>query len=280
MSLRPRGRHKPSVPSVTNSSVPFLGLSFDAIRTSLNDLKDSTDVFPPLKSAVGAVLAVWDLSDRVSTSDKHAEGLAWRAVCILDAIYNVSGGGAGPVSAAVLDAIRTFVGLLREISAAMEEELKPGWLHLQKRESRLAQFVARLDVISEAFKIGSAAPVEEQPIPATPDQASKLQTIQKVIRISHVSGGTGGSGGMGGRDGGVGGPGYGPSFQAETIMIQNCPPEHERLEQSNICLDTEVRVLHTEVRVLHTEVRILRTVVLFRLSPVSRGYPSGCAGAL
>jgi hypothetical protein len=51
------------MPSVTNSSAPFLGLSFDAIRTSLNDLKDSTDVFPPLKSAVGAVLAVWDLAD-------------------------------------------------------------------------------------------------------------------------------------------------------------------------------------------------------------------------
>jgi hypothetical protein len=47
---------------------------------------------------------------RVSTSDEHAEGLAWRAVCILDAIYDASGGGVGPVSAAVLDAIRTFVG--------------------------------------------------------------------------------------------------------------------------------------------------------------------------
>ncbi|KAJ7348002.1 hypothetical protein DFH08DRAFT_156036 [Mycena albidolilacea] len=266
MSLRSRGRHKPPVPSVAKSSAPFLSLSFDAIRTSLNDLKDSTDIFPPLNSAAGAVLAVWDLADRLSTSDEHAEGLAWRAVCILDAIYNASGGGAGPVSAAVLDAIRTFVGLLREISAAMEEELKPGRLRLQKRESGLAQFVARLDATSEAFKIGSAAPAEEQAIPATPDQASELRTIQTVIRISHVSGGTGGSGGMGGREGGVGGPGYGPSFQAETIMIQNCPPEHERLEQSNIRLDTEVRVL--------------RTVVLFGLSPVSRGYPSGCAGAL
>jgi hypothetical protein len=47
---------------------------------------------------------------------------------------------------------------------------------------------------------------------------------------------------MGGREGGVGGPGYGPSFQAETIMIQNCPPEHERLEQSN------VRIAHARAR--------------------------------
>ncbi|KAJ7938357.1 hypothetical protein B0H13DRAFT_1851796 [Mycena leptocephala] len=229
MSLRPRGRHKPPgltkgndpVPSV--SSAPFLGLSFDAIRTSLNDLKDSTDVFPPLKSALPLHQRLTIAPrQRVSTSDEHAEGLAWRAVCILDAIYNASGGGVGPVSAAVLDAIRTFVGLLREISAAMEEELKPGRLHLQKRESRLAQFVARLDVISEAFKVRLhryhtspyrvTAPVEEQPIPATPDQPRELQTIQTIR--------------------------------------------------------------------LDTEVRVLRTVVLFGLSPVSRGYPSGCAGAL
>jgi hypothetical protein len=53
------------VASVTNLSAPFLALPSDSdkIRTSLNVLKDSTDVFLPFKSAVGAVLAVWDLVD-------------------------------------------------------------------------------------------------------------------------------------------------------------------------------------------------------------------------
>ncbi|KAJ7019696.1 hypothetical protein C8F04DRAFT_1146978 [Mycena alexandri] len=273
MSLRPRGPHKAPVPSVANSPAPFEGLSSDAIRTSLNNLKNSPDVFPPFKSAVSAVLAVWDLADHVSEYDEHAEGLARRAFDILDIIFNVSGGGVGPVSVAMLDAIRTFVGLLHEISAAMEEELELGRLHLQTRESQLAQFGVRLDVIFEGFKIGSAGSVEEQPVPATARRASILRTIPTVIRMSHVSGGIGGSGGRGGREGGTGGLGSGPRFQAETIMIQNCSPEHERLEQSFIRLDTELRVLHTEVRVL-------RTVVLFGLSPVSRGYPSGCAGAL
>ncbi|KAF7378430.1 hypothetical protein MSAN_00269800 [Mycena sanguinolenta] len=269
MSLGPHG---PAVPSVTNASAPFLGLSFDAIRTSLNDLKDSTDVVPPLKSAVDAVLTVWDLAERVSTSDEHAEGLAWRAVCILDAIYNAIGDGTDPVIPAVLDAISTFVGLLHEISTTMEEELKPARLHLRRRKSRLAQFVTQLDVTFDAFKIGAATPTKEQLIPANPDQPSELQT-QTVIKISHVSGGTGGSGGMGGRESGDGGPGYGPSFRAETITIQNCPPEYERLEKSNIRLATEVRVLHAEVRGL-------RSIVLFGLTPVSSGYLSGCAGAL
>ncbi|KAJ7759935.1 hypothetical protein B0H16DRAFT_1533069, partial [Mycena metata] len=269
MSLRPRGRQKSA--TVANASAPLGGLSFDAIQTSLNDLENS-DVFPPFKDAVSAVLAVWDLANRVSKYNEYAEGLAWRAFDILDTIFNLSGGGAGPISGAMHDAIQTFVGLLNEISAAMEEELEGGRLNLQNRESGLVQFVERLDVTSEAFKIGSPGSIK-QPVPATAGRATRFKTMPTVIRMSHVSGGIGGSGGRGGREGGAGGLGSGPRFQAETIMIQNCSPEHERLEQSYIRLDGELRVLHAEVRVL-------RTVVLFGLSPVSRGYPSGCACAL
>ncbi|KAF8206993.1 hypothetical protein K438DRAFT_1815507 [Mycena galopus ATCC 62051] len=263
MSLRPRGRHKPPVA--------------DEIRTSLGVLKESTYLLP-YKSAVGAVLAVWDFADRVPAFD---EQLAWRALHILITIFDAGGGGAGPVSAAVLNAIVTFEGLLREISAAMEEELEPRWLrvlHMQKHESRLPPLVARLDVISEAFETWSAAGVEEQPVPAAPDQSS-------VTSIPGVFGGTGGPGGAGGGEGGAGGLGQGPSLYGN-ITINNCLPEHKRLEQSNIRLVTDVRDLYAEVRVLHTEVRSLnnqmrfRTVVLFAVSPVSRGYLSGCAGAL
>jgi len=181
----------------------------------------------------------------------------------------------GPVSPAMLDAIKTFVGLLHQISAAMEQELELGRVNMRSRESQLAQFVVLLDDILEVFefKVGSADFMEEQPAPATAARATAFRTIPKVIRMSHISGGIGGDGGRGGMSGGAGGLGSGPRFQAETIMIQNCSPDHERLEQSYIRLDTELRVLHTEVRVL-------RTVVLFGLSPVSRGYRSGCAGAL
>ncbi|KAJ7252326.1 ankyrin repeat-containing domain protein [Mycena rebaudengoi] len=47
--------------------------------------------------------------------------------------------------------------------------------------------------------------------------------------ISHVSGGTGGAGGRGGQEGGGGGAGHGPSFQAETIVIQNNPAERNKI---------------------------------------------------
>jgi len=171
MDLRRRGRNKRRVGSVATSShselttAPFLVLSSDAIRTSLTLLKESTDVFPPLKSAVSGVLAVWDLADRVSTSDEGARVLAWRAVGILDAIYNAVGEGTSTtISPGLLQDVLKFEELLHEISTAMEAHLKPRWvrrmLRLRKLESQLVRFTSRLDAASEAFKIGSSSRVE------------------------------------------------------------------------------------------------------------------------
>ncbi|KAJ7479684.1 hypothetical protein FB451DRAFT_163858 [Mycena latifolia] len=165
MNPRPRGRHKGRVTSAaTSTECTTLALSSDAIRTSLNLLKEAADVFPPLKSAAGGVLAVWDLADRVSASDENAQALAWRAVGILDAIYNAVGGGTSPIPPSMLADIVKFEALLREISTAMNEQLKQGRLrrvlHLRKRESGLARFTSRLDAASEAFKIGSSTRVE------------------------------------------------------------------------------------------------------------------------
>ncbi|KAJ6522791.1 hypothetical protein DFH09DRAFT_1421460 [Mycena vulgaris] len=170
MNLRPRGRHRGRAapmppPAPGSTAAPFLALSSDSIRASLHLLRDSADVFPPLKSAVGGVLAVWDLADRVSTSDDNAQALAWRAVGILDAIYNAVGGAdSGSVSPGMLQEILKFEQLLREISAAMKGQLKAGRfrrvLHLRRHESQLAGFTSRLDAAAEAFKIGSSTRVE------------------------------------------------------------------------------------------------------------------------
>ncbi|KAJ7689722.1 hypothetical protein B0H17DRAFT_1066122 [Mycena rosella] len=168
MNLRPRGRQKgPVAPAAAHSSrstAPTLGaLSSDAIRESLSLLKDSADAFPPLKSAVGGVLAVWDLAERVSASDENAQALAHRVTGILDTISK-SVGKTGSVSPEMQREIDKFNALLDEISAAMKGHLKAGRLrrvlHLRRQESRLAQFTARLDAAAEAFKIGSSARTE------------------------------------------------------------------------------------------------------------------------
>ncbi|KAJ7479722.1 hypothetical protein FB451DRAFT_1239684 [Mycena latifolia] len=237
MNLRPRGRHKGRVASAATSTdeCTALALSSDAVRTSLNLLKEAADVFPPLKSAAGGVLAVWDLADRVSASDENAQALAWRAVGILDAIYNAVGGGTSPIPPSMLADIVKFEHLLRDISTAMEEQLKQGRLrrvlHLRKRESRLARFTSRLDAASEAFKIGASTRVE---LASTRIELA-VEKIQEDVSATAAD----------------------VLSTAALVVV---------LEQSNIRLRGEVQVL--------------RTVVLFGLSPVSRGYDSGCACAL
>ncbi|KAJ6476065.1 hypothetical protein DFH09DRAFT_440274 [Mycena vulgaris] len=99
-------------------------------------------------------------------SDDNARVLAWRAVGILDAIYNAVGGAdSAAISPDMLQEILKFEKLLREISAAMERQLKAARsfrcvLHLRRHESQLAGFASRLDAASEAFKIGSSTRVE------------------------------------------------------------------------------------------------------------------------
>lgn len=72
LRLRPRGRHKGrSAPTVTEETTPVS----DAARLALNLVREAADVFPPLKSVSGGVLAVWDLADRLSASDENATAL-------------------------------------------------------------------------------------------------------------------------------------------------------------------------------------------------------------
>ncbi|KAJ7506955.1 hypothetical protein B0H11DRAFT_1969636 [Mycena galericulata] len=174
MNLRPRGRHKwralvavsgsTSSSSSSASATPaFLAETSDAIRELLSLVKESTEVFPPLKSAVGGVLVVWDLADRMSAFDENAQALASRAVGIFDATFNAVGRSA-TISPGMLQDILKFEELLREITTTIEAQLKPGpfrrLLRLRKHENRLAGFISRLDAASETFKIGSTTRVE------------------------------------------------------------------------------------------------------------------------
>ncbi|KAJ7689714.1 hypothetical protein B0H17DRAFT_1066105 [Mycena rosella] len=246
MNLRPRGRQKGRVAPVAAHSTgpPFAALSSDAIRESLSLIKGSADAFPPLKSTVVGVLAVWDLVERVSASDENAQALARRVVGILDVIYKAVGGGAVPVSPEMLEEMLKFeeyAQLLHEISAAMEQHLKAGRLrrvlHLRRQESRLAQFTARLDAAAEAFKIGSSTRIDSTSthIELT---STRIESTSSRVELTLKK------------------------IQADVVMLA------VGLEESNIRLRGEVKFLR-------------QTVVLFGLSPVSRGFSEGgCACAL
>ncbi|KAJ7788639.1 hypothetical protein B0H13DRAFT_2174339, partial [Mycena leptocephala] len=135
-------------------------LTWDAIRTSLEIVQQSADACPPLKSAVGAVIALCDLADRIATSDANAEALTWRAFTILETIHNAIDSNK-PVPPHLLRSIEQFEQLLIEIRTAMEvlanENRVLHVLRLRRNESKLAKFTARLDYMAELFTIGAMA---------------------------------------------------------------------------------------------------------------------------
>ncbi|KAJ6611960.1 hypothetical protein B0H10DRAFT_2054175 [Mycena sp. CBHHK59/15] len=141
----------------------FTTLTSDAILTSLNLLKDPADAFPPLKSVVGGVIAVWNLAERVAALDEEAQKLAWRAITILDTIYNAVG-DADPQSLSphVLQSILDFECLLNDLHKAMDRIAKRRihrLLYLRRTENQLASFNLRLDSMAETFTIGTLAHV-------------------------------------------------------------------------------------------------------------------------
>ncbi|KAJ6505404.1 hypothetical protein C8R45DRAFT_548707 [Mycena sanguinolenta] len=136
------------------------GLTWDAIRTMLEVANDSADVFPPLKSAVGGVVALCNLADRLAASDENAKMLVWRSVTILDTIYRAIDPDAyAIIPAHFLDGILQFEQLINEIRKAMEAIMKKnrrGVLripHLRRNESQLAKFTERLDSAAELFTV-------------------------------------------------------------------------------------------------------------------------------
>ncbi|KAJ7661807.1 hypothetical protein B0H17DRAFT_1185126 [Mycena rosella] len=101
-------------------------LTLDALRTTLELVNGSADVCPPLKSAVGAVVGVCNLADRVAVFDTNAEALVWRSITILDTIYNsVDGTNPGLIPPHLLHNIVQFEQLLTEIAIAIDDD--PDW---------------------------------------------------------------------------------------------------------------------------------------------------------
>ncbi|KAJ7909051.1 hypothetical protein B0H13DRAFT_1878070 [Mycena leptocephala] len=247
MDLRRRGRNKGRVALAATSSrselttPPFLALSSDAIRTSLTLLKESTDVFPPLKSA------------RVSTSDEDARVLAWRAVGILDAIYNAVGEGTSTtISPGMLQDVLKFEELLHEISTAMEAHLKPRWvrrmLQLRKHESQLVRFTSRLDAASEAFKVRFKKKLIcfLQVISMPSDwMSSRVEVAAEKIQ--------------------------GSSSRVE-VVVEKIQGSSTRVEGTVERIQVLAIGLEQSNSRLCGEVQVLRTVVLFGLSPISHRY--------
>ncbi|KAF7347082.1 hypothetical protein MVEN_01462200 [Mycena venus] len=128
-------------------------------------LSQSADAFPPLKSAVGGVLAVWDIAQRAKRCKSEARDIALRTKAILDVIAD-----AVPDPSAIpqpmLRSIERFTVLLEEIRCTMEAISLAGskWriAHLNRNERVLQGIRSRLDDAYRDFVAASALRVEAQ----------------------------------------------------------------------------------------------------------------------
>ncbi|KAJ7804780.1 hypothetical protein B0H14DRAFT_2882902 [Mycena olivaceomarginata] len=120
----------------------------DILSTSLFALKESADAFPPLKSAVGGVLAVWDVAQRAKHSKSDACEIALRTEKILNVIADAVPDGSA-ISSPLLDSIERFTVLLDLIRCSMEAIAFSGGVdrlvHLRRNERALRAIKTQLD---------------------------------------------------------------------------------------------------------------------------------------
>ncbi|KAJ7450338.1 hypothetical protein FB451DRAFT_1285739 [Mycena latifolia] len=164
-------------------------LTFDAVRTTLELAHESADVFPPLKSALGAVVAVCNLADRVAAFDTDSETLAWRCIAMLDTIYtSIEGTSPDALPPDMLHNIVQFEQLLTEIQNTMEKCLQKcrlrRVLHLRRHESQLAKFTSKLDSAAEVFAIGA---MTGQSVALANQTVALAHIEEEVKKISVVS---------------------------------------------------------------------------------------------
>ncbi|KAJ7899875.1 hypothetical protein B0H13DRAFT_1883593 [Mycena leptocephala] len=153
----------------------------DLLSTTLLALKESADAFPPLKSAVGGVLAVCNIAQRAKHAKSDARDVALRTQAILDVIADAVP-DASAISAPMLQSIERFTVLLDEISCLMEEvALSSGIsrvVHLNRNGRTLQDIKARLDDAYRDFLAASALRVEAQ--------HTQTQTVVQQIQVQQT----------------------------------------------------------------------------------------------
>ncbi|KAJ6577776.1 hypothetical protein B0H19DRAFT_1121340 [Mycena capillaripes] len=132
----------------------------DIAFTSLTALRESADAFPPLKSAVGGVLALWN------TAEKGPNSLSRRAYEVLEAFTDAVPDPAN-IHPSMLVSIQRFDDVLREARDAMvpltkRRRFMSSTLSLNRDEATLELFNRRLDESFQNFTIAGLTRVETQ----------------------------------------------------------------------------------------------------------------------
>ncbi|KAH8797131.1 hypothetical protein DL96DRAFT_1642738 [Flagelloscypha sp. PMI_526] len=144
-----RRLHKRLKPQLSSSNGKDLAL------TGLRQLKESSDAFPPLKSAVGAVLQIFVLSDDLKYQREAAEELCLRChriIGILEAfVISLPSSDPKLLSPPFLSDLERFDRVLHNILSEMQSLQKKQtslrWRisHLNRTRDTLSRFQSELD---------------------------------------------------------------------------------------------------------------------------------------
>jgi len=160
--------------------------SADVAKTTLVTLERSADAFPPLKSAVGGVLAVWGAAERVKSSKKNAQAVAARCREVLDVLLEVVPDHSN-IPPEMLISIDKFTILLKDIQEAIESLQKrrgiDSLLHLNRSEGQLLGFGQRLDNACRCFTMSGTLRTEvklSEMQRGVSDMSTKLEIIDRT----------------------------------------------------------------------------------------------------
>ncbi|KAF7350916.1 hypothetical protein MSAN_01653700 [Mycena sanguinolenta] len=184
--LPPRVKLKPlSAPNQTPSSRSTDSTFSDVTWISLCALRDSADAFPPLKSAVSGVVALWEIAKRAKSSKTDGRDIALRAKEIVDVIADAVPDGSD-IPPPMLQSIVRFTVTLEEIRIRMTAiALTKGFsrlTHLRQNEETVRGIKARLDHEYQIFLTASALRLELQQQRIAAEQAQQQLRTQSDIQ--------------------------------------------------------------------------------------------------
>ncbi|KAJ7138945.1 hypothetical protein C8R46DRAFT_605174 [Mycena filopes] len=138
LRVRTRARLKPSlkIGRLKLSSTLTTNDLSDVLYTSLDALRESSDAFPPLKSAVGGVMALWEMAKRAKHSKADARGLALGAQEILDVLVDAVPDDPSTITPAMLFSIQRFIDVLDDSTRAVESIALAGSFSRAMRHKR------------------------------------------------------------------------------------------------------------------------------------------------
>ncbi|KAJ7087494.1 hypothetical protein C8R44DRAFT_31047 [Mycena epipterygia] len=181
------GKRKPPISTIHPSR--SLHTLSDVLWTSICALRESADTFPPLKSAVGGVIALCEIAERAKHSKSDACAIALRTKEILDVVADAVPDGSA-IPPPLVWSIQRFTVLLNEIRCRMETITVTGRVsrvvHLNRNERILQGIRCQLDDAYRDFLAASALRLEVQHARLATEQAETHREMAKISAASDV----------------------------------------------------------------------------------------------